>query len=193
MILRQSLPTLRVTYDQVRSGVTADDNSQALPHLWQCLVFYIRYSFSRHENAQTFALLLVPRELSRSSLIFTPRSDGPRHRFNGCFRATGTPSRNLRFRDGVNFIQISPFRPGINLHPFEGGAKPSFPHAHSFEDGIMPHSPRTLFRGVLDLQLSHSKMEQRAAQPNLHRGRAFAHACKSRREPATSQARRDIK
>ena len=74
VILRQSLPTLRVTYDQVRSGVTADDNSQALPHLWQCLVFYIRCSFSRHENAQTFALLLVPRELSRSSLKMHRRS-----------------------------------------------------------------------------------------------------------------------
>ena len=30
-------------------------------------------SSSRRENAETFALLLVPTELSRSSLIFTPR------------------------------------------------------------------------------------------------------------------------
>ena len=33
------------------------------------------------------------------------------------------------------------------------------------------HSPRSLIRSALDLQLSHSKTEQRAAQPNLHRGR----------------------
>ena len=33
-------------------------------------------SFSRRENAKTFATLLVPTELSRCSLIFTPRCEG---------------------------------------------------------------------------------------------------------------------
>ena len=36
--LSEPLPWM-LTYVNVRSGVTADDNSQALPHLWQCLVF----------------------------------------------------------------------------------------------------------------------------------------------------------
>ena len=51
------------------------------------------------------------------------------------------------------------------------------------------NSERVLFEYAVSL----SETELRAAQPNLHRGRAFAHVCKSRREPATSQARRDIK
>ena len=33
-------------------------------------------SFSRRENAEAFATLLVPQELSRCSLIFTPRCEG---------------------------------------------------------------------------------------------------------------------
>ena len=51
------------------------------------------------------------------------------------------------------------------------------------------NSERVLFEYAVSL----SETELRAAQPNLHRGRAFAHVCKSRREPATSQARRNIK
>ena len=69
-----SAPLFRlVTYDLVRACVTADDKLQALPHLRQCLVFHIRCSLSRCENAEALASFLVPAELSRSSLIFTPR------------------------------------------------------------------------------------------------------------------------
>ena len=42
-------------------------------------------SFSRRENAEAFATLLVPTELSRCSLIFTPRCEG------------ATPSRSHAF------------------------------------------------------------------------------------------------
>ena len=48
-----SAPLFRlVTYGLVRACVTADDKLQALPHLRQCLVFHIRCSFSRRENAE---------------------------------------------------------------------------------------------------------------------------------------------
>ena len=39
----------------------------------------------------------------------------------------------------------------------------------------------SILAGVLGSDVSFSKTDLRAAQPNLHRGRIFAHACKSRR------------
>ena len=46
-------------------------------------------SSSRRENAETFASLLVPTELSRSSLIFTPRGykriRAPHRRYSDCY------------------------------------------------------------------------------------------------------------
>ena len=39
------------------------------------------------------------------------------------------------------------------------------------------------FGDVFVHDVSHSETELRAAQPNLHRGRKFVHACKSRRAP----------
>ena len=40
-----------------------------------------------------------------------------------------------------------------------------------------------LIRSVLEHDDTHSETVSRAAQPNLHRGRIYAHACKSRRAP----------
>ena len=115
LLCGRAFPCLTLKYRRLdKCVVLRDTASDALPHCesrttmyapvsqrmiiyrhchicGSALFFYIRCSLSRRENAQTFALLLVPRELSRSSLIFTPRSDGLRHRFNGCFRAHGVP------------------------------------------------------------------------------------------------------
>ena len=64
-------------------------------------------SSSRRENAETFASLLVPTELSRSSLIFTPRelkrTRAPHRRYSDCYTkcqsrhssAPGSPGENL--------------------------------------------------------------------------------------------------
>ena len=64
-------------------------------------------SSSRRENAETFASLLVPTELSRSSLIFTPRGykriRAPHRRYSDCYTkcqsrhssAPGSPGENL--------------------------------------------------------------------------------------------------
>ena len=64
-------------------------------------------SSSRRENAEMFASLLVPTELSRSSLIFTPRgykrTRAPHRRYSDCYTkcqsrhssAPGSPGENL--------------------------------------------------------------------------------------------------
>ena len=60
------------------------------------------------------------------------------------FRATGSPSRNLRFRDGVNFIQISPFRLGERgsyfSKPYSKTGKYPIPHAHLFGACLINYS-----------------------------------------------------
>ena len=100
-----SAPLFRlVTYGLVRACVTADDKLQALPHLRQCLVFHIRCSLSRCENAEALASFLVPAELSRSSLIFTPRETRAEPSFvRGAF-AHGIPAESIF--GGVNLIQM---------------------------------------------------------------------------------------
>ena len=57
----------RVAIRAVSSPYAAPLRSARLPH---------GRSFSRRENAKTFASLLVPMELSRNSLIFTPCGGG---------------------------------------------------------------------------------------------------------------------
>ena len=101
-----SKPRFRlVTYGLVRACVTADDKSQALPHLRRCLIFHIRCSLSRRENAEALASFLVPAELSRSSLIFTPRKTRAKPSFVIGSFAHGVPAESIF--GGVNLIQMT--------------------------------------------------------------------------------------
>ena len=65
-------------------------------------------SSSRRENAETFASLLVPTELSRSSLIFTPRgykrTRAPHRRYSDCY--TKCQSRHSSARAGFSVSTI---------------------------------------------------------------------------------------
>ena len=118
-----------VKYGLVRSRVTADDKSQALPHLRQCLVFHIRCSLSRRENAETLASFLVPAELSRSSFIFTPRKTRAEPSFvRGAF-AHGVPVESIF--GGVDLIQMT-------ASGFEGGGPKYRPRASNKLDRASP-------------------------------------------------------
>ena len=65
-------------------------------------------SSSRRENAETFASLLVPWELSRSSLIFTPRGykriRAPHRRYSDCY--TKCQSRHSSARAGFSVSTV---------------------------------------------------------------------------------------
>ena len=65
-------------------------------------------SSSRRENAETFASLFVPTELSRSSLIFTPRelkrTRAPHRRYSDCY--TKCQSRHSSARAGFSVSAV---------------------------------------------------------------------------------------
>ena len=131
------------------------------------LFFYIRCSLSRRENAQTFALLLVPSSFLgnyRAAHSFSLRVAMARAIvFMGAFAfciqilrlsadiTTGSPSRNLRFRDGVNFIQIlmsavlTIERVAVEISRLSADittGSPSVHAPHSFKDGTTRRSAK---------------------------------------------------
>ena len=68
-------------------------------------------SSSRRENAETFALLLVPTELSQSSLIFTPRGckriRAPHRRYSDCYAKRQSRHSSARAGFSVSTVRRS--------------------------------------------------------------------------------------
>ena len=120
-----------VTYDLVRACVTADDKSQALPHLRQCLVFHIRCSLG---DAR-----LVPRScgtIAKLVHFHAAEDEGRALVFEGCFRARGP--RRKYFRRGRSHPND-----GVGLR--RGGGPKYRPRASNKLDRASP-STTTLFR-----------------------------------------------
>ena len=68
-------------------------------------------SSSRRENAETFASLLVPAELSQSSLIFTPRgykrTRAPHRRYSDCYAKRQSRHSSARAGFSVSTVRRS--------------------------------------------------------------------------------------
>ena len=89
------------------------------------------------------------------------------------------PSAHGRFRALHRNIAVSEWGAFLALHPNIALSA----WALSRTSSKYRAQQRALIRSIPEHDVTLSETELRAAQPNLHRGRIFAHACKSRRAP----------